>query len=260
MSPDSLPYFQQLQKQFTAYIRDPEKNNYAPGSEQEIETRRLKIYEALFFNNLHGFFSQLFPVCKEVLGEPRWAEMVREYMVKHQSQTPLFHELGEEFLDFLQNEFNPQEDDPQFLLELAHYEWVELALATSEERGFISQNKASTIDLDAKYELSPVAWPLAYEWPVHKIAKRYQPTEKPVEVTTLLVYRSEVDNEPAEKIDFMALTPLLYQWVIELPNSESAKKALFKVSQGSEIDEDTLVKFAQQTLMEFQKLGIIQAV
>ena len=262
MSSDSLPYFQQLQQQLTAFIRNPDQVQYAPVSELEIEPRRLKIYEELFFNNIHDFFSQLFPVCKELLGEARWAEVVREYMVKHQSQTPLFHELGEEFLDFLQNEFTPQKSDPQYFLELAHYEWVELALAISEEKGFVvDQNNLPGIDLHCAYQLSPLAWPLAYEWPVHQISQSNQPTEKPLIATTLLVYSVEdndaLDFSEQDKIDFMELSPVLYSWLINLTDSKSALEALLEATQQSSI-EDNLAEFAKQTLEELQRLGVVR--
>jgi len=82
----------------------------------------------LFFNNLRGFFSNIFPVLTSIMGNERWLELIREYLQKHDSKTPLFHELGQEFLDFLQNEYESLANDPPFILELAHYEWVELAV------------------------------------------------------------------------------------------------------------------------------------
>ncbi|VAW49801.1 FIG005107: hypothetical protein, partial [hydrothermal vent metagenome] len=135
-SPPSLPYFQRLQQQFAAHIRDPQNTAYAPEGELPIESRRLIAYQELFFNNIKSFFSQIFPVCAEILGEERWLDILREYLVKHDAHTPLFHELGQEFLLFLDSEFVPKENDPAFLLELAHYEWVELALSVSTEVHF----------------------------------------------------------------------------------------------------------------------------
>ena len=251
-----LPYFQQLQVQFATHIRNPEEVVYQPENEHPIEPRRLKAYEELFFNNLQDFFSQLFPVCKQILGDLRWNEVVREYMIKHNAKTPLFHQLGEEFLLFLENEFSLLESDPTFLLELAHYEWVELALSVSEEVGLIVDD-TQPIDLELHYELSPLAWLLAYEWPVHQLAKAFQPSEKPSETTTLLVYRTE-DKQGNESVDFMSLTPLLYQWLLQLPKSKSAKEALLAVTKNIEIDEDTLFNFAKQTLQELQTLAIVK--
>lgn len=255
---ENLPYFQQLQLQFTAHIRNPQKYDYQPETEKPIEARRLKIYEELFFNNLQDFFSQLFPVCNEILGESRWLLLVREYIAKHKAQTPLFHELGEEFLDFLQTEYSPLESDPDFLLELAHYEWVELALGVSEEQGFEKDNQ-SEIDLNLEYQISPLAWLLAYEWPVHQLSKDNQPKLIPNQATTLLVYSESAEQE---RIDFIALTPLLYQWLLSFKPGVSAYDSLLAISEpllaGEQIKLEEVLGFAHQTLQKLQSLGIVK--
>ena len=170
----------------------------------------------------------------------------------------MFHHLAEEFLAFIESEFEHLKTDPAFLLELAHYEWVELALAVSEEVDFSPQQlELESIDLDKVYELSPLAWPLAYEWPVHQLSEDYQPTEKPLQVTTLLVYRS-FDEDNLECIDFMELTPMLYQWLMAMSDLKSASKALEQVTQTIPIDKDQLNAFAKTTLQALLARGIIR--
>jgi hypothetical protein len=270
MSADStsqIPYFQQLQEQFAAHIRDPENSPYAPEGERLIEPRRLEAYQSLFFNNLASFFTQIFPVTVAILGESRWQEIIREYMVKHDASTPLFHELGEEFLLFLEGEFEPKESDPPFLLELAHYEWVELALTVSTETGFEGGGKISKENLqwNRAYQLSPVAWPLAYDWPVHRLSSNDQPNQAPKEASTLLIYRTldegdMVDTQPIEKIDFIELAPLLYQFLIALESAPSAQVAFEEVAKPYDIPDDQLQEFAEQTLQELVSLNILRPV
>ena len=278
MSSDSnsrLAYFQQLQSQFAGHIRDPENTVYAPEGQQPIEPRRLLAYQELFFNNIDSFFSKMCPICVEVLGRERWLQILREYMIKHQSQTPLFHELGEEFLTFLQAEFEPLESDPPFLLELAHYEWVELALSVSTDEGFEESSEVQSsdvetshvIDLDLQYQLSPVAWPLAYEWPVHQISKDFQPTHKPEDVTTLLVYRhldsnhssaaqGPLSEQSLEVIDFMTITPLLYQWLNVLETAGSAREAFAQVADPYQLTPELL----EDVLQDLLDLNILKPV
>jgi len=264
-SKTSVPYFQQLQQQFSAHIRDPQNTVYAPEGETPIEPRRLTAYQELFFNNIESFFSQIFPVCSAILGDTRWLEVLREYMVKHDAQTPLFHELGQEFLLFLDVEFEAKESDPAFLLELAHYEWIELALSISTERDFEGGDKFSNAELswDKPYQLSPVAWPLAYEWAVHRLSLADQPKKKPEESTTLLVYRyldegDSVDAVPEEKIDFIELAPLLYQFLMALESAPSAQVAFETVAKPYDIPTDQLKTFAEQTLQELVSLNILR--
>ncbi len=268
MSADSntaLPYFQRLQLQFSAHIRDPQNTVYAPEGEQPIESRRLIAYQELFFNNIESFFTQIFPVCSDILGKERWLEVLREYMVKHDAHTPLFHELGQEFLQFLDAEFEAQAGDSPFLLELAHYEWVELALSVSPELDFEGGDKISAAQLDwnQSYQLSPVAWPLAYEWPVHRLSSNYQPKQKPEEASTLLVYRyldqgDAVDSIPQEKIEFIELAPLLHQFLMALESAPIAKEAFEAVAKPYSIPEEQLQTFAEQTLHELVSLNILR--
>jgi len=267
---ENLPYFQQLQTQFAQHIRNPDIA-YAPKGEQPIETRRLTTYQELFYNNIDGFFSNLFPVCKQILGEGRWHELMREYMVKHQARTPLFHELGEEFIIFLNEEYEPLESDPLFLLELAHYEWMELAIAVSPDEGFAFENEAvQTVSIDSDalnviYELSPVAWPLAYQWPVHKLSVDYQPTEPGGEngvtgaITTLMVYRL-----PNDSVGFMELTPLLFQWLLAIEEGAetglSAGEGLHALTADLGYDPQELENFALQSLQQLLDLYLIRPI
>jgi hypothetical protein len=54
--------------------------------------------------------------------------------------------------------------------------------------------------------LSPLAWALAYAWPVHRIAPGFQPSEPPDAPTLLLVRR-----DAAGKVHFSELSPLTWR-------------------------------------------------
>jgi hypothetical protein len=76
--------FQQTQLALTAHIRDPEQHEGPEG----IENRRLKIYRDLFYKNIEGFISKGFPVLRKLFSDERWHAMVRDFMRKHECQTP----------------------------------------------------------------------------------------------------------------------------------------------------------------------------
>ena len=96
-------------------------------------------------------------------------------MRRHHSKTPYLFEISEEFLAYLQNERGTTETDPPFLLELAHYEWVEQALLISD--AVLPAENPLLLDdpLSQTIYLSELAWPLAYRFPVHRIGPDYQP-------------------------------------------------------------------------------------
>lgn len=182
----ALPEFQRYQYDFTAHIRDPRAHPRPPG----VEARRMKIYNALLYNNVEGFLLSCFPVLRSLLGSRKWARLVRAFFSTHRSHTPYFRQIPDEFVQFLQNEWAMPEGYPPYLLALAHYEWIELVLAVS--------NKGNDGPVDAPGDLiegvpvlNPVLANLRYDWPVHRIAPRRKimPAE-----THLLVFRDAADK------------------------------------------------------------------
>jgi hypothetical protein len=200
-----------LQRDFAAHIRDPESHP-APA---EIEGRRMAIYRRLFFNNINSLLAGNFPVLRALHDDDRWRSLVRDFYANHRCQTPLFPEVAREFLLYLQDLRGIRDGDPPFMLELAHYEWVELALSLDErELDEVTADPAGTL-LSSRPVLSPLAWPLSYRFPVHLIKPAYQPAEAPEAPTHILVYRNRSDH-----VKFMQLndvTRLLLQQLQESP-------------------------------------------
>ncbi|MEO0997555.1 MAG: putative DNA-binding domain-containing protein, partial [Pseudomonadota bacterium] len=124
-----LPEFQRRQYEFAAHIRDPE-NNPAPAG---VEDRRMAIYRDLFIGNLASLLAATYPVLRRFYDKPGWRRLIRGFMRGHRAHTPLFLEVPDEFLDYLTDEHEDSEDDPPFLRELAHYEWVELKLSVAPD-------------------------------------------------------------------------------------------------------------------------------
>lgn len=189
--------FQAIQYQFAAHIRNPELNP-AP---ENIEARRMKIYAELFYNNIEDFLSSHFPVLRELFADEDWHALVRDYYSQHQAKSPLFPELAREFLYYLQYEKEANEVDYPFMLELAHYEWVEAALYLADEEVDVAKLNTKGDLLSGLPVLSSLVWLLSYIYPVHQISADSIPTEE--NPTHILVYR----DEDAE-IQFIELNPV----------------------------------------------------
>ena len=158
--------FRDTQLQFAAHIRHPEQNPPPP----DIEDRRLAIYRDLFYNNIQSFLASGFPVLKSIFEQAHWHSMVRDFIYRHQSHSPYFLKISEEFLSYLQTERIASQEDPGFMLELAHYEWVELALDISNlEMPANSAPQGNMIDNIP--QISPTAWRFNYRYPVKNIFK-----------------------------------------------------------------------------------------
>ena len=199
MSDTRRPDFQQLQYRFAAHLRDPEHQPAPDG----IEARRLKIYRELFFNNVHNYLSNAFPVLRRLYDDAAWRRLVRGYYARHVAQAPQFHQIPEEFLDYLRNEREAEADDPPFLLELAHYEWVELSLAIADVEPNWARIDAHGDLLAAPPVVSPLTVLLSYAWPVHRIGPEHVPRQPPEGPTFLAVTRDRDD-----RVRFMHLNAL----------------------------------------------------
>jgi len=193
----------QQQFSLSKHIRDPENNAPPP----DIEDRRLAIYRELFFNNIEGLLSGNFPVIREILDDDIWLELVHAFYREHLCQTHLFPEVPREFIRFLETRTQENAGDPAWLMELAHYEWVELALDLAENDDLKNNTDVppETI-LDTAFSLSPLAWPLGYQWPVHRLSPGYLPDETPDVPTFLLVRR---DHE--YQVHFEEISALIFR-------------------------------------------------
>ena len=200
--PEPQPKFRQVQLAFAAHIRDPE-NHPAPA---DVQPARMQMYRELFFNNVESFIAAAFPVLRTILDDNRWQALIQDFFARHRSQTPYFSGIPEEFLAYLQHERGARAEDPPFLLELAHYEWVELALAIAEGEAPAASTALIENPLAQTIALSELAWPLAYRFPVHQIGRDFQPSKPPAEPTCLAVYRDREDQ-----VRFLELNPVTYR-------------------------------------------------
>jgi uncharacterized protein len=200
--------FQQTQYAFAAHLRSPDS---APAPDA-IEERRIAIYRDLIYNNIEGFIAGAFPVLRRLYSDTLWHAMVRDFIEKHQAHTPYFLEISQEFLAYLWQERGVVDGDPPFLLELAHYEWVELALDVAE--GELLESRAEPQDLMSSFpRVSPLVMNLAYQYPVHKISPGFLP--KVPALTYLVVYRNAQDE--VKFMESNALTHRLLYLLQEQP-------------------------------------------
>jgi hypothetical protein len=199
------PAFQQLQYRFAAHLRDPRKHKAPRG----IEARRMRIYTELFYNNVEGFLANAFPVLRRITPDARWHAMVRDFFARHESHEPLFHKVAGEFLKYLETVRGKVRGDFPFLRELAHYEWVELALSVADVAPSAERADPGGDLVEGVPVLSPVAWALTYAFPVHRIGPAFLPKEPGPVPTHLIVYRDRQDE--VKFIESNAVTVRLLQ-------------------------------------------------
>ena len=229
------------QYRFAAHLRDPDHQPAPPG----LEDRRLAIYRELFFNNLETLLAGNFPVIRQTLGTHAWHRLVRTFYARHHCQTPLFAEIGREFVHFLQAP-DTDLDTPPWLADLAHYEWVELGLQIAD--GTLPAHDPGGNLLAAIPVLSPLAWAVAYAWPVHRIGSAHQPTTPPATPTMLLVRRDR-----KHEIRFAEISPLVHRLIGILRAGQfSGHQALQQLAQEAAVDD--LPAFLEQGGIMLQRM------
>jgi uncharacterized protein len=194
-----LPAFQQYQLAFSSHIRNPQLNKRPSG----VEARRMQVYNELVYNNFEGFLLACFPVLRQVLGKRNWSKLVREFFTVHRCHTPFFRQIPDEFVHYLKNERGARAEDPAFLQDLAHYEWVELMLSVSnKEIDFAAIDPDGDL-MQGQPALNPLLALQRYDYAVHRISPRFKPTLEQKTETHFAILRN-IDDE----VKFILINPI----------------------------------------------------
>lgn len=192
--------FKAKQAEFSAYIRNPDENSCP----KDVKLERMEMYRALFFNNMESFLSSNFPVLRKILNDTEWQQLAQDFFAEHPCTSPYFSEIPEEFILYLQNERAAKTEDYPFMLELAHYEWAEMALSISQDT-HTDTKPLRIANLQQTIQLSPLAWVFAYQFPVHNLSPAYLPLQAPEQPSYLAIYRNKEDQ-----VNFIELSPMSF--------------------------------------------------
>jgi uncharacterized protein len=184
--------FQHFQRAFADHVRDPQHAPRPAG----VPARRMAVYNELLFNNISGFVDNCFPVSRAILGDKRWRRLIRTFYRDWPLHTPWFREIPREFVRYLAAG-DIRQPLPNWLPELAHYEWAELA-ADIMEAPIPTHDPAGDL-LANPVALNPALLNLAYAWPVHRIGPDYRP--RMAQPTYLAVYRDADDTVQFSQIN-----------------------------------------------------------
>lgn len=247
------PEFIRKQFEFAAHIRNPDKNPCP----SDVEQRRMNIYNELFYNNVEGFMSSTFPVLRSLYEDEDWHNLIRNYFEYHKAHTPLFPELPREFLKYLETE--PEAANAfSFIYELAHYEWVELALSVSDKE--ISEDEINLNGdlLNGIPVLSPLAWNLSYHYPVHQISLDYIP-EQPGETPTFIIAYRDSDDD----IHFMEVNPITAH-MVQLVSENVEKTGMQILEQIADeipqIERNAIINGGMKALNDLHAKNIIPGI
>ena len=110
--------------------------------------------------------------------------------------------------------------------------------------------------LDAVPLLSPLAWPMVFSYPVHKIGPAFQPEKPDAQPVCLVVYRNRKD-----KVGFLEINPATAR-MLEICAEErqfSSRQILQQIASelpGAELGQ--LLAAGEATLAQLRNLDIIR--
>lgn len=192
--------FQQTQLAFTEYLRGITNGDKTEGG----KPRQQEIYRDLVYKNINQCIVDVFPITKSIIPESDWEITIREFIKTHPSQTPYFLEICQEFLTYFVNTRKLQSTDHPFIVELMHFEWIQLAIDIADIH-FPETAYNATPTESSFWKASPLVVGLTYSYPVHLIDEDYLPEKPPSQPTYLLIYRSRNDQLEILETDSLSL-------------------------------------------------------
>ena len=241
-----IPDFQQYQLQFAGHIRNPHENPRPV----KVPARRMRVYTQIVFNNLESSVSTCFPICRKMLGVRAWKRLIRGFFAEHQSRSPLFRQIPEEFLHYLQT----VPDLPPYLYSLAHYEWIELAISVMDAEVDQSEIDVAEDLLDRQPILAPALALLSYDYPVHQISPRNRPASPLAQPVHLLVFRDREDV-----VRFVELNPVTARLLQTLKaGTLTCRQALNQIAEELKSpNPEAITNFGMGVLAELKQQGAI---
>ncbi|MDN7123397.1 putative DNA-binding domain-containing protein [Pseudidiomarina sp. 1APP75-32.1] len=190
--------FQQTQLEFARWLRSP---NAADEKFADIEQRRLAIYRRLIHANIKQFVATGFPVLHQLLTQEQWRNLLASFVAQHRSDSPLFSDIGTEFVAFLASGKLADADYPQWLFDLARYERMEVDVQFAHlDDAFQPLNE---IDEGTTLHVNPTAQVGIFDYPVAQINADFRPTAALDVPYFVLVYQS-----PEGRVQFLELNSL----------------------------------------------------
>jgi uncharacterized protein len=233
--------FQTYQAAFTAHLRQPAIHAKPAG----VDSKRIRVYREIVFNNFVACVSTCFPVLLGILGKRHFGKLVRQCFFSQQFKSPLFQDIPGSFVDFLQSLNSPEL--PDYTAQLAHYEWIELVLSRQIETEAVALPAALIAEASAllHYEvrLPAVYRLLKYDFAVHQLSRKRRAITP--EATYLLVYRA-----PDFRIRFIQLNAVTFQLLQQLQtHTKTSEGHLQDLAKNlPHLATESVIRFGLQTL------------
>ncbi|GAA5189135.1 DNA-binding domain-containing protein [Ferrimonas gelatinilytica] len=244
--------FRDIQRDFMARIR----TESTPEPPLGIEARRLGVYRELMFNNVSGFVDSGFPVLRRLTDPAQWHRLKRRFFAFHDCASPLFVDIAREFVRFLAlgQHLEGLEPLPPWALDLAEYEYLELAVDTLDEvqdQPPLATPEAVLTGPLALYRATRLG---QYDYPVQRLGAEC-PRVDP-DPTHLLVYRKLDDR--VGFVELNGISARLLTMLSEAPGQD-AQALITPLSEAlPDLPTEQVAQGGGQLLLQMAALGIVR--
>lgn len=193
----STPSLYQIQQEILNYLHNKTVNAKVLDSSTQED---LSVYQTLVLNSMEEMIESIYPFTYKIL-EDNWSEIISLYAALYPSRSPIYNHLAKDFAKFLASkEFTEKYNYPNYLAELAEYEWTDLEIYNA-------------LDLVAENDVNPVHKILQCKFPITEILHYLKTSEDDIAAIR------ETDIEEAEEI------------VLVYRDSETCNTRFFKLSK-----------------------------
>jgi len=254
---DSIPEFQRYQHQFVDYLRHPLEIDVVPEPLPQSST----VYAKLLFSKIEGSLDNCFPISCELLGTKRWTQLIQSFIKDHRCQSPLYREIPDEFINYLMNEPSAIVL-PEFIIELAHYEWMELVLETEKATQSPPCFPITKDILNVIPAFNPVFHLLHYHYPVQHITasdpywKDWESGTEPYSQESIILAGLRDNDYKVQFIEINTVTARLIELTQE--GFSTAEQALLELAAEMHYgDHETILPFGHDIFKQLEQQQII---
>lgn len=243
--------FQEVQRQLTAHLRDPDANPAPEG----VEDRRLGIYRRLVFGNLARLLGAGLPLTRQQLGKKRFDRLVRNFLREHRAETPYFPRLTREFRLWYEKAAPTGPGDPPWLGDLILYE---------AEKRILQRMPDPPADpgIDPQGDVvagipapSPLLRLLTLRYPVHKSQDGKLDDEPPDTPAFLLLRRDRAGRVLTQELG--VLTAGLLAAVLEGGRQTGSGLLQNMLREAPPDSRAALLKQGEEQLRRFRRSGVL---
>ncbi len=243
--------FQAVQRQFLAHLRNPGQQPLPTG----FAPQGVALYTDLLVNKFNDSLTTCFPVTHALLDEKAWQQLLKSFIARHRCLSPYYRQIPDEFIQYLQTEWVNDTGLP-YLLELAHFEWVELILAITDAEPVVQCESTVNDWLACHPVFAPVLQLLHYAYPVQRINENYQATTPPEQATHILGFRDTEDV--VQFIELNPATARLVEILHDTDDTYTVREALQQIARELQHSESSeLFTFGIAILADLMQQGAI---